>query len=66
MTHWPRTRVSQRFVTPEMELMRREIFGPIPPILTYGELREAVDTINARDRPLALYPLVGDAATRRF
>ena len=53
-------------VTPEMELMRREIFGPILPILTYGELQEAVDAINSRDRPLALYPFVRDAATRRF
>jgi coniferyl-aldehyde dehydrogenase len=52
--------------TPEMELMRREIFGPILPILTYGELREAVDAINAHDRPLALYPFVRDAGTRRF
>ena len=53
-------------VTPEMELMRREIFGPILPILTYGELQEAVDAINSRDRPLALYPFVRDAETRRF
>jgi coniferyl-aldehyde dehydrogenase len=53
-------------VTPEMELMRREIFGPILPILTYGEPQEVVDAINARDRPLALYPFVRDAATRRF
>ena len=38
-------------VTPEMELMRREIFGPILPILTYDEPQEVVDAINARDRP---------------
>ena len=53
-------------VTGEMELMRREIFGPILPILTYGEPQEVVDAINARDRPLALYPFTRDAATRRF
>jgi len=53
-------------VTPEMELMRREIFGPILPILTYDEPQEVVDAINARDRPLALYPFVRDAAMRRF
>jgi coniferyl-aldehyde dehydrogenase len=46
--------------------MRREIFGPILPILTYGEQQEVVDAINARDRPLALYPFTRDAATRRF
>ena len=53
-------------VTPDMELMQREIFGPILPILTYGDPQEVVDAINARDRPLALYPFVHDAATRRF
>ncbi|MBV9288905.1 MAG: coniferyl aldehyde dehydrogenase [Hyphomicrobiales bacterium] len=52
--------------TPEMELMRREIFGPILPVLFYGELKEAVGAINAGDRPLALYPFTRDAATRRF
>ena len=26
--------------------MRREIFGPILPILTYGEPQEVVDAIN--------------------
>ena len=52
--------------TGEMDLMRREIFGPILPILTYGEPQEVVDAINARDRPLALYPFTRDAATRRF
>ena len=53
-------------VTPEMELMRREIFGPILPVLTYSDLQEVVDAINSRDRPLALYPFVRNAATRRF
>src|SRR5580658_3022903 len=53
-------------VTGEMDLMRREIFGPILPILTYAELQEVVDSINARDRPLALYPFTRDAAMRRF
>ena len=52
--------------TGEMELMRREIFGPILPIVTYGELEEVVEAINAGDRPLALYPFTRDAATRRL
>jgi len=46
--------------------MRREIFGPILPIVTYGELEEVVEAINAGDRPLALYPFTRDAATRRL
>jgi coniferyl-aldehyde dehydrogenase len=52
--------------TQEMELMRREIFGPILPVLTYGELRDVVDAINAGDRPLALYPFTHNAETRRL
>ncbi|MNT28804.1 Coniferyl aldehyde dehydrogenase [compost metagenome] len=35
--------------------MREEIFGPVLPVVTYRTLDEAVDYINARPRPLALY-----------
>jgi coniferyl-aldehyde dehydrogenase len=38
-----------------MQVMQEEIFGPILPILTYRELGEALDYVNARPRPLALY-----------
>jgi coniferyl-aldehyde dehydrogenase len=40
----------------DCELMQREIFGPVLPILGYERLEEAVDFINARPRPLAFYP----------
>ncbi|GAB5585143.1 hypothetical protein Unana1_00043 [Umbelopsis nana] len=39
----------------DANLMAEEIFGPILPIIVYEELQEAVDIINARDYPLALY-----------
>ncbi|OQC11527.1 MAG: Aldehyde dehydrogenase [Tenericutes bacterium ADurb.Bin087] len=39
----------------DSELMREEIFGPILPIITYETLDEAIDFINARPKPLALY-----------
>lgn len=42
-------------------LMREEIFGPILPVIGYGELAEAIKFINARPRPLALYPFTHDA-----
>lgn len=42
-------------VTDEMELMKNEIFGPVLPILPYEVLDEAIDFVNARPRPLALY-----------
>ncbi|AIE74710.1 MULTISPECIES: aldehyde dehydrogenase family protein [unclassified Synechocystis] len=36
-------------------LMQGEIFGPILPILTYQSLSEAIDFINTKPKPLALY-----------
>lgn len=40
----------------DCELMQREIFGPILPVLGYDHLEEVVARINAGPRPLALYP----------
>jgi coniferyl-aldehyde dehydrogenase len=42
-------------VTGEMTVMREEIFGPILPVVTYRSLDEAIEYVNARPRPLALY-----------
>jgi len=53
-------------LTEDMELMRREIFGPILPIRLYDQPQEVVDAINAGDRPLAAYPFTRNAATRDF
>ncbi len=36
-------------------LMEEEIFGPILPVLTYRNIQEVVDGINAKEKPLALY-----------
>jgi len=36
-------------------IMQEEIFGPILPVRTYRTIGEAVDYVNARPRPLALY-----------
>ncbi|WP_158912542.1 coniferyl aldehyde dehydrogenase [Caulobacter sp. S45] len=36
-------------------LLTEEIFGPVLPIVAYDSLKDALDFINARDRPLALY-----------
>ena len=44
----------------DIELMTREIFGPILPIIAYTELSQVVDDINARPRPLAFYPFTHD------
>jgi coniferyl-aldehyde dehydrogenase len=45
-------------------LMTEEIFGPVLPVLSYSNLDEAIATINARPRPLALYWFGRDEASR--
>lgn len=42
-------------VSPESKVMQEEIFGPIFPVLTFGELQEAIDFVGNREKPLALY-----------
>ena len=57
------TNTTDRLFTPvvlldtndSMQVMREEIFGPILPILTYRDLEEALEFVNAHERPLALY-----------
>lgn len=39
----------------ESPVMQEEIFGPILPVMTYYDLQEAIDMVNARPKPLALY-----------
>ncbi|MFJ8596962.1 aldehyde dehydrogenase family protein [Streptomyces sp. NPDC093598] len=52
-------------VPPDAPVMREEIFGPILPIVTVPGLDEAIDFINDRDKPLALYVFTESDATRR-
>ncbi|MCH8560802.1 aldehyde dehydrogenase family protein [Nesterenkonia sp. LB17] len=42
-------------VEPDSAVMQDEIFGPILPILTVADHHEAIEFINARPKPLALY-----------
>jgi len=41
--------------TDRMTVMREEIFGPLLPVLTYRSIDDAIEFVNARPRPLALY-----------
>ncbi len=41
--------------TPDMLVLQEEIFGPVLPVVTYGQLEEALNYINDRPHPLALY-----------
>ena len=47
----------------DARVMQEEIFGPLLPVKSYRSLDEAIAYINARDRPLALYPFSHDTAT---
>ena len=48
----------------DLAVMREEIFGPVLPVKTYRTLDEAIDYVNRRPRPLALYYFGADAAKR--
>jgi aldehyde dehydrogenase (NAD+) len=45
---------------PGSALMQEEIFGPVLPILAIDDLTEAVEFVNGRDKPLALYVFSAD------
>lgn len=61
--HGGQTDPEQKFIAPTLidnpdlqsPLMQDEIFGPILPIVEYEDIREAIDFIKQRPKPLALY-----------
>lgn len=63
----PHRRVAPTLIlnpTDEMKVMQEEIFGPLLPVKAYRDVQEAIDYINAHDRPLGLYYFGSDAAER--
>jgi len=47
--------------TPEdAEILQEEIFGPLLPVLPVTSVADAVDRVNARSKPLALYVFADD------
>jgi len=63
VVHGGQTDAKTRYIAPTIvddvklddKLMTEEIFGPILPIITYDELDEAINIVNSREKPLALY-----------
>jgi coniferyl-aldehyde dehydrogenase len=51
--------------TDSMRIMQEEIFGPILPILAYDRIEDAIDYVNRRPRPLALYLFSFDRALQQ-
>jgi len=50
-------------VKPDAAVMDDEIFGPILPVLTVGDVDEAIRFVNDRDKPLALYAFSSNDST---
>ncbi|HEU5145029.1 MAG TPA: aldehyde dehydrogenase family protein [Dermatophilaceae bacterium] len=52
-------------VSGEHAVMQEEIFGPILPLIEVADLDAAIDFINDREKPLALYVFTNRAETKR-
>jgi aldehyde dehydrogenase (NAD+) len=64
---------AQRYIPPtvlagvkrDAAVMQEEIFGPILPMVTVKNLDDAIDFINSKSKPLALYVFSEDTVVRR-
>jgi len=45
------------------KLMQEEVFGPILPVVVVNDIEEAIEIINARDKPLGLYVFSNNQST---
>lgn len=52
-------------ITENSPIMQEEIFGPVLPVLSYRELKEAEDFIKKGEKPLALYLFTGRKQTEQ-
>ncbi|WP_343581504.1 coniferyl aldehyde dehydrogenase [Acinetobacter sp.] len=52
--------------TPDMRILKEELFGPVLPVIAYDTLDEAIHYIRAGERPLALYCFSHDASERDY
>ena len=57
--------IALKNVSQDMELMEEEIFGPILPVLSYNNLDEALELVNSKPKPLALYYFGTNSKTRK-
>ncbi len=53
-------------VNENMQVMHEEIFGPVLPIMTYGDFTQVPDKIEPRRNPLALYYFGKDRSEQEY
>ena len=53
-------------VRPQGPAMGQELFAPVLPVMTYGTIEEAVDFVQSRPKPLALYIFSQDRGVIRY
>ncbi|MEP0203632.1 MAG: coniferyl aldehyde dehydrogenase [Halioglobus sp.] len=53
-------------VNESMQIMHEEIFGPVLPIMTYGDITEVPDKVEPRRNPLALYYFGKDKGEQEY
>ena len=52
-------------VTLDDKIMQDEIFGPLMPVLGFGDLSEAITIVNSMPQPLSCYVFTGNKETKR-
>jgi aldehyde dehydrogenase (NAD+) len=52
-------------VDPSSKVMQEEIFGPVLPVLAVDSVEEAIQFVNERDKPLALYVFSNSKQTQQ-
>ncbi len=52
-------------ITPKDPIMQEEIFGPVLPVISISSLDDAINFINARPKPLALYLFTKSGKTKK-
>lgn len=70
--HGGRTDAADRYIEPTLldnvsvdsAVMREEIFGPVLPIIEIESVDEAIEFINKREKPLALYVFAEDGVAK--
>jgi aldehyde dehydrogenase (NAD+) len=71
--HGGRVDASDRYIEPTLldnvavdsAVMREEIFGPVLPIIEIDGIDQAIEFINDREKPLALYVFADEASAKR-